>query len=212
MDGTPPLISPRTPSGGFGFGGGPGFDGVLSAGEGWGGRRRGPAGALVGAAARQGSFLRDIQEKAGDREHDASGDHRTENEGGQDLSTSGDEKANGTLANGRGEAENITGKAISEEPAFENWEDDPEIANIDAYGIAPPTNGLEGDAHPINGDAPQKSPPKPAEVKWQYVDDQQVTQGALYLSLMWLGVTNAFRRTLHPGRFNRLGTERLATS
>jgi hypothetical protein len=181
MDGAPPLVSPRTTSGGFGFGGGPGFDGVLSAGEGWGGRRRGPAGALVGATARQGSFLRDIQEKAGDRERDAGADQHTRDERGRDPSTSGDEKANATLANGRDEPANTTGKATSEEPAFENWEDDPEIADADANCVSPPPNGVEAGAHFINRSAMQNPQPNPAEVKWQYVDDQDITQGTLSL-------------------------------
>lgn len=53
----PTLISPRTGGGGFGFGGGPGFDGILGAGEGWGGRKRGFG--SLGRASSAG-YLRDL--------------------------------------------------------------------------------------------------------------------------------------------------------
>ena len=153
---------------------------MLSAGEGWGGRRRGPASALTGAAARQGSFLRDIQEKVGDHERDVGGDPRTETKRSQAATVSYNEKADGepTNAENNANAETLIRKDGSEEPAFENWEDDPEVANADDdIGSAVSANVVEHDTNTVNGDPSPNLTPNPAEVKWQYVDDQGITQG-----------------------------------
>ena len=109
--------------------------------------------------------MRDIQEKTGDQ---------TERQASQDHSATL-EKSNGMLPNGDVPKDDANGKH-AEEPAFENWEDDPEIAGVDNV----PSNGVKNDAGHTNGASTSpKSPPNPADVKWQYIDDQQIVQGML---------------------------------
>ncbi|PVF94393.1 hypothetical protein CPB86DRAFT_47034 [Serendipita vermifera] len=164
-EGSPSVVSPR--GGGFGFGGGPGFDGVLGAGEGWGGRKRG---ALTGG--RQASFLKDIQEKPADKDGggDAGGAAGPNGTGESASAVDPEHK----LANGDADPSQDEGE-LQEEPAFENWEDDPEIAT---NGISN-ASGLAGDVNqvPLEQGAIPNSPPNPSEIQWQYVDDQGVTQG-----------------------------------
>jgi hypothetical protein len=79
----------------------------------------------------------------------------------------------------------------TDEPVFENWEDDPELdgshregASGESLGIGPQTAGndptLNGTIPDASFDQPQvspKPPPNPASVKWQYVDDNGAFQG-----------------------------------
>lgn len=169
IDGAPPLISPRTASSGFGFGGGPGFDGVLGAGEGWGGRKRG----ALANAGRQGSHLKEIQEKTGGKgiEHESKSLDR--GRGQVQLDSSIERSDESTEQDGNDEP-----GALKEEPAFENWEDDPDVAiqgdnelSQEAHGPNPTVNDL----NPA-GSLSDRTP-NPAEVTWQYLDDQQVKQG-----------------------------------
>ncbi|CAG7852746.1 SubName: Full=Related to GYF domain protein-Aspergillus flavus NRRL3357 {ECO:0000313/EMBL:CCA74430.1} [Serendipita indica DSM 11827] len=168
LDGTPPLVSPRTASSGFGFGGGPGFEGVLSAGEGWGGRKRG----ALSAAGRGLSYLKEIQEKGTAGKDDVEAATQDADAPLEPHSESPEaQHANGANAN-----DGTRKSSDGEEPAFENWEDDPDI--VDNATTAAATNGHGTVAEPTNPvQEPPKPPPNPADVKWLYLDDQQVTQG-----------------------------------
>jgi hypothetical protein len=179
---SPSVISPRAASSGFGFGGGPGFDGVLNAGEGWGGRKRGP---LTGG--RQASFLKEIQEKPADKDGDAEG-AAPNAETGEAASAVGPEQK---LANGDADPSEHEEELQEEEPAFENWEDDPEING------ATDANGLGHDQIPLEQNALSNVPPNPGEIQWQYVDDQGVTQGTLHVHVP-SSFANLLQAPFHP--------------
>ncbi|KAG8778224.1 hypothetical protein FRC16_003899, partial [Serendipita sp. 398] len=197
-DGAPPLISPRANSGGFGFGGGPGFDGVLNAGEGWGGRKRG----ALGPTNRAASYLRDIQEKANVNEET----QRPPDDGGNEHVAQHAFSADSSTDNPVGAR--VGGPSTNEEPAFENWEDDPEISLDDPkreedtnYAGDPTANGI-GHSNVV------QTPPNTSEIKWQYIDDNQATQGpfapgdlAQWYASGWLRPDLRMNRLEHDSMF-----------
>jgi hypothetical protein len=150
---------------------------VLSGGEGWGGRKRG---ALAGAG-RQGSYLKEIQEKAGGR--DPADESKSGDKGQEPMhldSTTGQPDQDRDV----GLDDIRQSHGLKEEPAFENWEDDPDIATNQDNATG--QDGHEGDAI-VNGigsiEEAKERRPDPAEVTWQYLDDQQVKQGKIFTVL-----------------------------
>jgi hypothetical protein len=183
------LPSPRGP-GAFNFGSGTSFGSVLSAGDGWGGRRKTGALADVGRTTSQRDKIRESDEFA-------EGDNQ------QTDQRSGGATEPVTVESGEVKEDKV------ESASLDNWEDDSEIADVGA-GLAvgadekaangnssssgrsassvlaksPPkldVNGTNGiPAHPSKQATPP--PPDPATVKWNYYDDNRNTQGNFSVS------------------------------
>ena len=176
---------------------------MLSAGDGWGGRRKTGALADVGRIASQRDKIRESDEFA----------QRDSSQNDQQLSATAEPV---TAESGEVTEDNV------ESASLDNWEDDSEIADVEA-GVAvgvdakvinsngssesPPsvlensltgleidgTNGTNG--HTSNATPP---PPDPATVKWSYYDDSKNLQGTSLSQYRSLRVSNAEYRSLHP--------------
>jgi hypothetical protein len=151
---------------------------VLSGGEGWGGRKRG---ALAGAG-RQGSYLKEIQEKAGGR--DTTDEFKSDGDKDQEPmhldGTTGQPDQDGDVGLG----DKAQSHGLREEPAFENWEDDPDIATHGDNAAGQNGHGADTIVNGVGSVDEAKEPtPDPAEVTWQYLDDQQVKQGKIVTTL-----------------------------
>lgn len=173
------MPSPRGP-GAFSFGGGTSFA-MLSAGDGWGGRRKTGALADVGRIASQRDKIRESDEFA----------QRDSSQSNQQLDATAEPV---TAEPGEVTEDNV------ESASLDNWEDDSEIADVEA-GVAagvdakvingnsssesPPSvlaNSLEIDStNGVNGHTSKATPPPPdpATVKWSYYDDSKNLQGTL---------------------------------
>jgi hypothetical protein len=149
---------------------------VLSAGDGWGGRRKTGALADVGRIASQRDKIRESDEFV---QHDSS-------QSNQQLSA--------TTESVTPEPEEVTEDNV-ESASLDNWEDDSEIADVGAdvkvingngsNGSSPSVLakspvGLETDStNGVNGHTSKATPPPPdpAAVKWSYYDDNKNLQG-----------------------------------
>ena len=157
---------------------------MLSAGDGWGGRRKTGALADVGRIASQRDKIRESDEFA----------QRDSSQNDQQLSATAEPV---TAESGEVTEDNV------ESASLDNWEDDSEIADVGA-GVAvggdvkvingnsssesPPSvlanslTGLEIDStNGVNGHTSKATPPPPdpATVKWSYYDDNKNLQGTL---------------------------------
>lgn len=172
------LPSPRGP-GAFNFGGGTSF-GVLSAGDGWGGRRKTGALADVGRTTSQRDKIQESDEFA------------------QRDNPQSNQQPDGTIEPVTAEPEEIKEDKV-ESASLDNWEDDSEIADVGA-GVAvgadervvngsgsggSPSSTLARsppglDTHNVNGHTSKQATPPPLDpvtVKWSYYDDNKNLQG-----------------------------------
>jgi len=153
---------------------------VLSAGDGWGGRRKTGALADVGRTASQRDKIQEIDEFA---------------QRDNPQSSQQPDGTNGLVTAEPGEAKDDKVESAS----LDNWEDDSEIADVGAgvalsadekgngsggspsSGLAKSPPGLDiNSTNGINGHASKQAtppPPDPATVKWNYYDDNKNVQG-----------------------------------
>ena len=148
---------------------------MLSAGDGWGGRRKTGALSDVGRIASQRDKIREGDEFA---QHD---------------SPQSNQQLGGTIEHVTSEPEEVKEDNV-ESASLDNWEDDSEIADVGADEkvtngnggspssvLAKSPAGLEIDSTiGVNGHTSKQAtppPPDPATVKWSYYDDNKSLQG-----------------------------------
>ena len=194
------MPSPRGP-GAFNFGSGTSFS-VLSAVDGWGGRRK--TGALA-----------DVGRTASQRDKIQESDEFTQRDNPQSNQQPG-----GTIEPVTTESEEIVEDKV-ESASLDNWEDDSEIADVGASvavsvdqkvvngngsggspSLVQSPPGLDiNNVNGVNGHVSKQATlpaPDPATVKWSYYDDSKNLQGKFRSRCRSLRRSNAEFRSLHP--------------